>query len=96
MEAVRCAVGVQEALASKASQEPSQPVQLRIGINLGDIIIEEDGDVYGDVNVAARLEQLADPGGISISGKVYEEVRTSSHTPSRTEGSNRSRTSPGR
>ena len=76
VEAVRCAVGVQEALASQSSQEPSQPVQLRIGINLGDIIIEEDGDVYGDgVNVAARLEQLADPGGISISGKVYEEVR---------------------
>ena len=76
VEAVRCAVAVQETLASQASQEPSQPLQLRIGINLGDIIIEEDGDVYGDgVNVAARLEQLADPGGISISGKVYEEVR---------------------
>jgi adenylate cyclase len=76
VEAVRCAATVQETLGSKAAEEPSQPLQLRIGINLGDIIIEEDGDVYGDgVNVAARLEQLADPGGISISGKVYEEVR---------------------
>ena len=76
VEAVRCAVAIQETLRSKAAEEPSQPLQLRIGINLGDIIIEEDGDVYGDgVNVAARLEQLADPGGISISGKVYEEVR---------------------
>ena len=76
VEAVRCAVGVQEALGCEASQEPSQALQLRIGINLGDIMIEEDGDVYGDgVNVAARLEKLAEPGGISISGKVYEEVR---------------------
>ena len=49
---------------------------MRIGINLGDIIIEEDGDVFGEgVNIAARLEQLAGVGGICISGKVYEEVR---------------------
>ena len=76
VEAVRCAVGIQEALAAQAAQEPSQAIQLRIGINLGDIMIEEDGDVYGDgVNIAARLEQIAEPGGISISGKVYEEVR---------------------
>jgi class 3 adenylate cyclase/pimeloyl-ACP methyl ester carboxylesterase len=76
VEAVRCAVGVQEALAPNASQEFSQGLQLRIGINLGDIIIEDDGDVYGDgVNVAARLEQLAEPGGVAISGKIYEEVR---------------------
>lgn len=76
VEAVRCAVGVQEALPSQASQEASQALQLRIGINLGDILIEEDGDVYGDgVNVAARLEQLAAPGGILVSGKIYEEVR---------------------
>ena len=76
VEAVRCAVAVQEALATQASQEPSQALQLRIGINLGDLIIEEDGDVYGDgVNVAARLEQLAAAGGVAISGKVYEEVR---------------------
>ena len=73
VEAVRCAVAVKEVLAY---QEPSQALQPRIGINLGDLIIEEDGDVYGDgVNVAARLEQLAEPGGIVISGKVYEEVR---------------------
>src|SRR5829696_55041 len=55
VEAVRCAVAVREALASQAAQEPSQALPLRIGINLGDILIEEDGDVYGDgVNVAAR------------------------------------------
>jgi TolB-like protein/class 3 adenylate cyclase len=76
VEAVRCAAAVQETVGSQAPQEPSPALQLRIGINLGDIIIEEDGDVYGDgVNVAARMEQLAEAGGISISGKVYEEVR---------------------
>jgi adenylate cyclase len=76
VEAVRCAVGIHEALAMNAAQEPSYALQLRIGINLGDILIEEDGDVYGDgVNVAARLEQIAPSPGICISGKVYEEVR---------------------
>jgi adenylate cyclase len=76
VEAVHCAVEVQEALASTATHEPSMALQLRIGINLGDIIIEADGDLYGDgVNIAARLEQMADPGAICISGKVYEEVR---------------------
>src|SRR5215216_4197448 len=75
VEAVRCAVGVQQALASQASQEPSKALQLRIGINLGDIIIEEDGDAYGDgVNVAARLEQLAEPGTVLVSGAVYEHL----------------------
>ena len=72
IEAVRCAVEVQQALAAR----PSQALQLRIGINLGDIILDEDGDIYGDgVNVAARLEQIAEPGAIWVSGKVYEEVR---------------------
>ena len=76
VEAVSCAVEVQETLVAKASSEASQAVHLRIGINLGDIIIEPDGDIYGDgVNVAARLEQIAEPGGVWISGKVYEEVR---------------------
>jgi TolB-like protein/Tfp pilus assembly protein PilF len=68
VEAVRCAVAIQETLAST-------PLQLRVGINLGDIIVEPDGDVYGDgVNVAARLEGLSDPGGILISGPVYDQI----------------------
>ena len=76
VEAVRCAVEVQDALASEAAQESSQALQMRIGINLGDIIIEEDGDVFGEgVNIAARLEQLAEPGSILVSHKVCEEVR---------------------
>jgi adenylate cyclase len=77
VEAVRCALAIQEALASsEAAQEPSQAIQMRIGINLGDILIEPDGDIYGDgVNVAARLEQLAEPGGVCISGAVHEVVR---------------------
>ena len=46
-----------------------------MGINLGDIIIEDDGDIYGDgVNVAARLEQIAEPGSVCISGKVFDEI----------------------
>ncbi|WP_162820732.1 adenylate/guanylate cyclase domain-containing protein [Microvirga calopogonii] len=76
VEAVRCAVEVQQAVAVKDPQGAAQALRLRIGINLGDIIIEDDGDIYGDgVNVAARLEQMAEPGGVWLSGKVYEEVR---------------------
>jgi adenylate cyclase len=76
VEAVRCAVEIQEALTSSDEQDPAKTFHLRIGINLGDIIIDEDGDIYGDgVNVASRLEQIAPPGGICLSGKVYEEVR---------------------
>jgi adenylate cyclase len=68
VEAVRCAIAIQDMLASG-------PLQMRIGLNLGDIIIEPDGDVYGDgVNIAARLEGIADPGGICISGSVYDQV----------------------
>ena len=68
--ALRCALVIQ----SNQLDEPN-PLQLRIGLNLGDVIIEEGGDVYGEgVNVAARLEGFADPGGILISGKIYNEV----------------------
>jgi adenylate cyclase len=90
VEAVRCALAVQEALSTSS-------VQLRIGINFGDVIFEEDGDVYGDgVNIAARLEQLAEPGGVCISGKVYDEVE--GKVDGRFQGgeSSRSRTSPSR
>jgi adenylate cyclase len=68
VEAVRCALAIQRTLASG-------PLQLRIGINLGDVIIEPEGDIYGEgVNIAARLEALCDPGGVLISGKVYDEA----------------------
>src|ERR1700682_263886 len=68
--ALRCALAIQANL----TKEPDA-LRLRIGLNLGDVIIEESGDVYGEgVNVAARLEGLAEPGGILISDKIYREV----------------------
>ena len=76
MTAIDCAVGIQEALAEQNSQIPdNRKVQFRMGVNLGDVIVDRD-DIYGDgVNIAARLESLAQPGGICISGSVYEQVR---------------------
>jgi len=73
---VHCAVELQEAVAGVSGGDSPKPLQLRIGINLGDIIIEEDGDIFGDgVNIASRLQKMALPGGICLSGKVHEEVR---------------------
>ena len=74
LDAVRCALEIQEAV--KPNGVPGvDPLKLRVGINLGDIIVEEDGDIYGDgVNVATRLEQIAEPGSVCISGKVHDEV----------------------
>jgi adenylate cyclase len=76
VEAVRCAVDIQQDMVGREADLPDESrLRLRIGVNLGDIIVE-GSDIYGDgVNVAARLEGLAEPGGICISGKVYEEVR---------------------
>ena len=76
LDAVRCALEVQEAVSADGEPGGSEEaLRFRMGINLGDIIIEEDGDIYGDgVNVAARLEQIAEPGAICISGKVFDEV----------------------
>ena len=57
------------------SPRASSPLKLRIGLNLGDVIVGQDGDLYGDgINIAVRLEGIADPGGILISEKVYSEV----------------------
>ena len=76
VEAVKCAVEIQQSVIGREADLPDERrIRLRIGVNLGDIIFE-GSDIYGDgVNVAARLEGLAEPGGICISGKVYEEVR---------------------
>ena len=68
--AVRCAVEIQESIASSRSS-----LKLRIGINLGEVIVAADGDLFGDgINIAVRLEGVADPGGVLISEKVYSEV----------------------
>ncbi len=76
VNAVRCAQAIQQAVASENGPLPAERrMQLRIGINLGDVI-EEDGALFGDgVNVAARLQALAAPGGILVSGAVYEQVK---------------------
>ena len=76
VDAVECAVAVQATMAERNSGVPEDRRMLyRIGINLGDIMIEGD-DILGDgVNVAARLEGIADPGGICISSSAYEQVR---------------------
>ena len=73
--AVKCAIEVQKELAARNADIPDdRKVRFRIGVNLGDVIVDRD-DIYGNgVNVAARLERLADPGGICVSGKVLEEV----------------------
>ena len=75
VDAVNCALSVQRSSARTPDQSASQPaIVLRIGINLGDVIIEGD-DIYGDgVNIAARLEPLAEPGGICVSSIVNESV----------------------
>jgi len=97
VDAVRCAVELQREMALRNSDVPSERrVQYRIGINIGDIIIEAD-DIYGDgVNVAARLETLAEPGGICISAIVLSRCRAGSIAPSRILASRASRTLPGR
>jgi adenylate cyclase len=70
LAAMRCAVEIQDHLTTGGS-----PLRLRVGLNLGDVIVGQDGDLYGDgINIAVRLEGAADPGGILISEKVYSEV----------------------
>src|SRR5262245_3825732 len=76
VDAVRCAVDIQRAMIERTTQLPAERrIQFRVGINVGDIIIDGD-DIYGDgVNVAARLEALADPGGIMVSRVVHDQVQ---------------------
>jgi len=76
VDAVRCAVEVQQAMAERnTGTATDNRIELRIGINLGDVIVEPD-DIYGDgVNIAARIEALADAGGVFVSNTVYDHVR---------------------
>jgi class 3 adenylate cyclase len=76
VEAVRCATDIQSALRTRNDQLPvSRRVRFRIGVNLGDVMIQGQ-DLLGDgVNVAARLQTAAEPGGICISGSVHDQIR---------------------
>jgi adenylate cyclase len=76
VDAVRCAVEVQQEMATRNAAAPAERrIEFRMGINVGDIIIE-GGDIFGDgVNIAARLEALAEPCGICLSAAAYEQVR---------------------
>jgi TolB-like protein/class 3 adenylate cyclase len=76
VEAVACAIAVQQEMAARndATAEDER-IEFRVGINSGDVIVE-DGDIHGDgVNIAARLEGIAEPGGICVSGIVHDQVR---------------------
>jgi adenylate cyclase len=75
VDAVRCAVEAQRAMADRNASTPAEKrIEFRIGINVGDIVVE-DGDIFGDgVNVAARLEALAEPGGICVAARVQEDA----------------------
>jgi adenylate cyclase len=76
LNAVECAVAVQRKMVERnAAVEPERRMEFRIGVNLGDVIYDNDR-IFGDgVNVAARLEGIAEPGGICVSGKVHDEIR---------------------
>jgi len=96
VDAVRCAVEVQRGMIDREPDVPEERrIRFRIGVNLGDVIVES-GDIYGDgVNIAARLEGLAAPGGICISGTVRDHIGDPL-TPLRIWASRMSRTSRGR
>ena len=74
--AVQCAVAVQRQISERNQKlAPERPMWFRIGINLGDVIVEAD-DIFGDdVNIAARLQGMAEPGGVLISGTVFDQVK---------------------
>src|ERR1700745_3468022 len=76
VDAVRCAVAVQQAMPERNTGVAADSrIELRIGINLGDVIVE-GGDLYGDgVNIAARIEALAHPGGVFVANTVHDHVR---------------------
>jgi Adenylate and Guanylate cyclase catalytic domain len=77
VDAVRCAIEVQNGMVERnAGLPPERRIEFRIGIHLGDVVEESDGDLMGDgVNIAARLEGVADPGGICLSEDAYRQVR---------------------
>src|SRR5207344_649908 len=77
VDAVRCAIEVQDGMADRnAGLPPEQRIEFRIGVHVGDVVEESDGDLMGDgVNIAARLEGIAKPGAICLSEDAYRQVK---------------------
>ena len=77
VDAVRCAIEVQKQLAERnAAISEDRRIEFRIGINVGDVIFDDEGDIYGDgVNIAARVESLARPGAICLSDEAYRQIK---------------------
>jgi adenylate cyclase len=78
VDAVRCAIEVQNGMAERnAGLPPDRRIEFRVGIHLGDVVEESDGDLMGDgVNIAARLEGIARPGAICLSEDAYRQVKS--------------------
>lgn len=76
VDATDCAIAVQEGMAARNDgTDEDKRIEFRIGVHVGDIIIEDE-DILGDgVNIAARVEALAEPGGIAITGRAYDDIR---------------------
>src|SRR5271157_5953366 len=77
VDAVRCAIEIQNSMVERnAGLPPDRRIEFRIGIHIGDVVEEADGDLMGDgVNIAARLEGIAEPGGICLSEQAYWQVK---------------------
>ncbi len=77
VDAVRCAIELQTAMVERnAGVAPDKRIEFRVGVHMGDVVEEADGDLMGDgVNIAARLEAICEPGGLCLSGAAYEQVR---------------------
>jgi len=80
IDATQCAIALQQGLADhNVALDDSRRIQLRIGVNIGDVIVQNRA-VFGDaVNIAARLQSLAEPGGVLISGTVYDQIKNKLH-----------------
>src|SRR6476660_1028429 len=78
VDAVRCAIEIQNGMVERnAGLPPERRIEFRVGIHLGDVVEESDGDLMGDgVNIAARLEGIAEPGGICLSEDAYRQVKS--------------------
>ncbi|MEW9920471.1 GFA family protein [Marimonas sp. MJW-29] len=75
LEAVKCAIGIQRTMALRKPDPAAVELRLRVGVSVGDVVVQDDDLLGNGVNTAARLEALAEPGGIAISGEVMAQVR---------------------